>query len=144
MHHFVIEMCTRVHISVTKWCIVGYLPDAWWDLWDGSFGGHAHTALAALIHHDLQKLQEMLDVTNHVANKYHIQFGAAKCKVVRKGKGRKSTLKLNGEVLEEVPSYKYLGEIINSKGNLSDHIAEVARKIIKGATTRIIAEAGNK
>ena len=96
-----------------------------------------------LIHHDLQKLQEILDVTNHVANKYHIQFGAAKCKVVRKGKGRKGTLKLNGEVLEEVPSYKDLGEIINSKGNLSDHIAEVARKI-KGATTRIIAEAGNK
>ena len=45
-----------------------------------------------LIHHDLQKLQEILDVTNHVANKYHIQFGATKCKVVRKGKGRKSTL----------------------------------------------------
>ena len=33
--------------------------------------------------------------------------------------------------------------MINNKGNLSDHIAEVARKI-KGATTRIIAEAGNK
>ena len=25
MHHFVTEMCTSVHISVTKWCIVGYL-----------------------------------------------------------------------------------------------------------------------
>ena len=23
MHNFVTEMCTRVHISVTKWCIVG-------------------------------------------------------------------------------------------------------------------------
>ena len=96
-----------------------------------------------LIHHDLQKLQEILDVTNHVANKYHIQFGAAKCKVTKKGKGRKRTLKLSGEVLEEVPSYKYMGEIINNKGNLSDRIAEVARKI-KGATTRIIAEAVNK
>ena len=96
-----------------------------------------------LIHHDLQKLQEILDVTNHVANKYHIPFWAAKCKVVKKGKGRKSTLKLNGEVLEEVPSCEYLGEIINNKGNLSDHIAEVARKI-KGATTHIIAKAGNK
>ena len=95
-----------------------------------------------LIHHDLQKLQEILDVTNHVANKYHIQFGAAKCNVVKKGKGGNSTLKLNGEVLEEVPSYKYLGEIMNNEGNLSDHIAEVARKI-KGATTRIIAEAAN-
>ena len=25
MHNFVTEMCTWVHISVTKWCIVGYL-----------------------------------------------------------------------------------------------------------------------
>ena len=24
MHYFVTEMCTYVHISVTKWCIVGY------------------------------------------------------------------------------------------------------------------------
>ena len=24
MHHFVTEMCTHVHISDTKWCIVGY------------------------------------------------------------------------------------------------------------------------
>ena len=36
MHHFVTEMCTQVHICVTKWCIVGYLSDALWDLWDGS------------------------------------------------------------------------------------------------------------
>ena len=33
MHHFVTEMCTCVHISVTKWCIVGYGTGA---LWDGS------------------------------------------------------------------------------------------------------------
>ena len=36
MHHFVTEMasfCNRnVFISVTKWCIVGYLSDALWDL----------------------------------------------------------------------------------------------------------------
>ena len=36
-----------------------------------------------LIHHDLEALQIMLDVTNHVALKYHIQFGAEKCKVIR-------------------------------------------------------------
>ena len=36
MHHFVTEMCTCVHISVTKWCIVGYGTGALWDLWDGS------------------------------------------------------------------------------------------------------------
>ena len=27
---------TRVHISVTKWCIMGQLPYALWDLWDES------------------------------------------------------------------------------------------------------------
>ena len=31
--------CNRnVHISVTKWCIVGCLSDALWDLLDGSIG----------------------------------------------------------------------------------------------------------
>ena len=34
MRHFVTEMCT---CSVTKWCIVGCLADALWDLWNGSF-----------------------------------------------------------------------------------------------------------
>ena len=37
LHHFVTEMCTRVHISVTKWCIAGYLSDAPWNLLNGSY-----------------------------------------------------------------------------------------------------------
>ena len=36
VHYFVTEMCTCVHISVTKWYIVLYVSDALWDLWDGS------------------------------------------------------------------------------------------------------------
>jgi len=60
-----------------------------------------------------------------------------------KRKSKKSTLKLNGEVLEEVPAYKYLGEIINNKGNLKDQLEDIEKKV-KGATARIIAEAGNK
>ena len=35
MHHFVTELCKHMHISATKWCMVGYLSDASWDLWDG-------------------------------------------------------------------------------------------------------------
>ena len=38
MHHFVAEMCICVHISVTTWCIVEYLPDALWDLGHESIG----------------------------------------------------------------------------------------------------------
>ena len=33
MRHFVTEMCTREHISLTKWCIVVYLSDAMWNLY---------------------------------------------------------------------------------------------------------------
>ena len=36
IHYFVTEMCTHVHISVTKWCIVGYGTDAFWHLCDKS------------------------------------------------------------------------------------------------------------
>ena len=44
---------------------------------------------ACLVHYDLEILQEMLDTTNHVALKYHIQFGAAKCKVIRNRRVKK-------------------------------------------------------
>ena len=32
------KLCTYEHISVTKWCIVGYLSNALLDLWDWSTG----------------------------------------------------------------------------------------------------------
>ena len=96
-----------------------------------------------LIHSDRDELQQMLDTTNHVAKKYHIEFGAAKCKVVKIGKGPSSKITLNGQILEEVEAYKYLGEMINNKGNLSAHITELKKKI-QAATQNIITETGNK
>ena len=79
----------------------------------------------------------------HMANKYHIQFGAAKYKVIKRGRGKKSALKLNGGTSEEVSKYKYLAEMINNKGNLTDHITEIEKKV-KGATATIIAATGSK
>ena len=96
-----------------------------------------------LIHSDRNELQQMLDITNHVAKKYHIEFGAAKCKVVKIGRGPTSKLTLNGQILEEVDSYKYLGEMINSKGNLAAHIKELEKKE-QAATQIIMSETGNK
>ena len=32
MQHFITEMCTHVHISITKWCIVGYGTKSLWDM----------------------------------------------------------------------------------------------------------------
>ena len=37
IHHFVAEMCTCMHISVTKWCVVGYLFGALWDFEMGQY-----------------------------------------------------------------------------------------------------------
>ena len=96
-----------------------------------------------LIHYDLEILQEMLNITNHVAKKYHIEFGAPKCKVVKIGNGPKSKITLNGQVLDEVNTYKYLGEMINNKGNLEAHIKELDGKIL-AATQNILTETGNK
>ena len=45
-----------------------------------------------LVHYDLEILQEMLDTTNHVALKYHIHLGAAKCKVTGNRRVKKSNL----------------------------------------------------
>ena len=39
MHHFITEICTRVHISVTNRRIVGYGTDAAWDLCNWSIEG---------------------------------------------------------------------------------------------------------
>ena len=33
MHHFVTEMCTHVHISVTKWCTMEYGTSSLWDFY---------------------------------------------------------------------------------------------------------------
>ena len=96
-----------------------------------------------LIHHDPKELQQILNTTNHVAKKYYIEFGAAKCKVVKIGKGPKSNILLNNQVLEEVETYKYLGEVFNNKGNMEAHIQAIEGKI-HAATQNIITETGNK
>ena len=40
MHNFVTKTCQYVHISVTKWCIVGCLFNALWDWWNGFINCH--------------------------------------------------------------------------------------------------------
>ena len=75
--------------------------------------------------------------------KYHIEFGAAICKVVKIGKGPKSNILLNNQVLEEVETYKYLGEVFDNKGNMEAHIKAIEGKIY-AATQNVITETGNK
>ena len=60
MHHFVTEICTCVHISVTKWCIVGYLANILWDVWDGLDNMVAITAKTDSITHIITLLVKSL------------------------------------------------------------------------------------
>ena len=64
MQHLVTEMCTYVHISVTKWCIVGYLSDALWDLWDGS--------IDSIAPHLSPRLATRMIVSRRGAKNHHI------------------------------------------------------------------------
>ena len=75
--------------------------------------------------------------------KYHIEFGAAKCKVAKIGKGPKSNILLNNQVMMEVETYKHLGEVFNNKGNMEAHIKAIEGKI-HAATQNIITETGNE
>ena len=88
----------------------------------------------ALIANNLDDLKKLINNTNHTANKYHIEFGKEKSKVLRIGKHPKNQpeqeqLYLGSMELEYTDKYKYLGLTINEKLNLSDHI-----KSIKGKT----------
>ena len=53
MQHFLTEMCPCVYISVTKCCIVGYLSDALWDLWDWSIEDMAYNMMVIKVEHRL-------------------------------------------------------------------------------------------
>ncbi len=97
----------------------------------------------ALIHEDRETLKQMMECTNDVAKRYHIEFGAAKCKIIRIGNGPKADISLNNTQLEETNKYKYLGEIINNKGSLKDHLEELRGKT-HAAVQKILIETGDK
>ena len=50
VHHFVTEMCTRVYISVTKWCTVRYGTGAIWYLWVWSIDAAGSSLVLWLLH----------------------------------------------------------------------------------------------
>ena len=76
-----------------------------------------------LIHHDKHIMQNMIDTTNEIANRYRIQFGQEKSKIMIVGKDKNDDkFKLGQMPLQKTDKYKYLGVTLNNKGNLSDHL----------------------
>ena len=83
----------------------------------------------AQISNDPKELQKMLNITNEVANRYHIEFGSAKSRILKIGiKTTKPDIYLGEYKLEYTDNYKYLGEMLNHKGNAEDHIIQLKRK----------------
>ena len=98
----------------------------------------------ALISNDPKELQKMLNITNKVANRYHIEFGSAKSKILKIGnKTTKPDIYLGEKKLEYTDQYKYLGEMLNHKGNAEDHIIQLKRKT-EAAYQTILTVLGNQ
>ena len=72
----------------------------------------------ALISNDPKELQnKMLNITNEVANRYHIEFGSAKSKILKIGnKTTKPDICLGENKLEYTDNYMCMGEMLNHKG----------------------------
>ena len=82
-----------------------------------------------LLSNSAQEMQKMLDITNEISSRYRIVFGKEKSKVMKMGSSVQTELKLGDMEIEETDKYKYLGEIINNKGNLEDHIKMLEGKV---------------
>ena len=76
-----------------------------------------------------EEMQKMLDLADHVAKKYLMEYGPDKSKVMAIGKPKhKPDFKLGDLELEYTEEYKYLGVVINEKWNLGDQIKNVKGK----------------
>ena len=91
-----------------------------------------------------KELQEMLDITDNISGKYHIEFGEPKSKAMKIGGGKDRPIFNLGEmILGYCELYKYLGFIQNAKNNMKDHIKALKGKV-EAAYQTILAITGNR
>jgi hypothetical protein len=82
-----------------------------------------------LIAKEREELQKMLDITDEIASRYHIEFGTEKSKVMKTGNKKEAMkFKLGEKHLDECEKYKYLGVIFNKGRNMKHHIEEIKKK----------------
>ena len=97
-----------------------------------------------LISSEPKELQLMLEITNAIAGKYHIEFGEEKSNVMKIGRSKNNPEFTLGDMnLKYTDKYKYLGYIQNNKNNLEDHIKALKGKV-ENAYQTLLAIAGNK
>ena len=100
----------------------------------------------ALFHHDPTKLQKMLNITEQIATKYRIEFGEPKSTILIMGKTNKLNTSpkftLGPLEIKQTDTYQYLGETLNTKANLTNHINNTKAKA-EGALQTILTVAGD-
>ena len=83
----------------------------------------------ALITDNQTEMQKMLDITASIADKYHIEFGKEKSKIMETGKKTETNqFHLGSMELERCEKYKYLGVVISRDNTLKEHITEIKGK----------------
>ncbi len=72
----------------------------------------------------------ILYLVNHVAKKYHLEFGEVKSKVLKIGKGpERPNFTLGDMELQYVEKYKYLGYTQNNTNTIEDHLNSIKGKV---------------
>ena len=91
-----------------------------------------------------ESAQELLNRTYDISQKYHVEFGMPKTKYMRTSQSKKRIeLNIGGRVIDETDKYTYLGEIINKRMTLKDHINNLEGKV-EAAYRTILAIAGDQ
>ena len=81
-------------------------------------------------------LQQDINKISELSKTYHMHFNPAKCKcmlLTQKSNPHSHALTLNGEILEMVTQYKYLGVTISSDLHWTPHIKQIcsnAKKLV--------------
>ena len=92
-----------------------------------------------------EELQQMLDIINDIAAKYHIEFGMPKSNVMKIG-GRKEAITmvpLGHQAMTQTTKYKYLGFNQTDDNKLDTHINETRSKT-EGAYQKMLQVAGDE
>ncbi len=96
-----------------------------------------------LVTSDRNEMQNMLDIVEDIAKRYHIEFGKDKSKALKVGgKPKTESFKLGDMDIDFTDEYKYLGCIQNSKNNQKNHLNELKRKA-EGAYQTVMTVAGD-
>ena len=95
----------------------------------------------ALFHEHQEQLQEMLNTTQEVAQRFRIKFGKEKSQIININNKEPPPYKLGEMELDMTNKYKYLGMVINNKGTMEDHITSIKGKV-EASTQTILNIAG--